>query len=676
MTSEKYFLKWVKEAGRGHIVAFLSWGTLAGYALMTMVRLGLSTESCFFGIGSQELLWICAGLGAALSFLEFFYLMQPKKLDFYYGLPVRKGTIFWGRYVHGILHFAAPLVLVMTACGLFEANLDVEFLPYSSSYTGHSILMSAAVFLVFYHMGILFLSVCGNILPAILGYALCLNYGHILIGNVFVTWVETNYHTYYRIPLLETLDIVLSPLFLAEHLTGQNLFDKLEVFEHVPSALYVISAAIWILFPFLLFSLAQKKRKTERVGRMFAVPLAERAAFGLLSFLAGVWGGSLFTELSGFSQNPLAGGAANVLVGVMAAAALHCLLEWGAGNAGGKSRGKILRRKWQLALECAAVVLTGLVFFVGASSFDAFLPEVGEVEEIGVSIAGLDMNYAGYMRALGKGEQYETERQLDKYVLKEEGKDAAFAWIMPVVSKNGAIEGGADEGAGGITRVTVRYRMKDGREVYRQYSIDEEDLQSFAFVYDTAEYKNIAYLAGRSRRVSDARFTWSDGVTDTILKLTDEEKEALLDAYEKDVESMGMEELRTSLPIGFVQVTSEVPYYSNQMVVYPFFAKTCGLLEEYGAEPGKGLPDYSVRSISVVSVEGKGVGRKDSRHYEKPDEIEAWIGDAVLKDFDLQPLLFPLDYSREMKIEIWDETTSSTLYVDGYAAVWASSREK
>ena len=73
MTSEKYFLKWVKEAGRGHVVAFLSWGVLAGYALMTMARLGLDTESCFFGIGSQELLWICAGLGAAISFLEYFY---------------------------------------------------------------------------------------------------------------------------------------------------------------------------------------------------------------------------------------------------------------------------------------------------------------------------------------------------------------------------------------------------------------------------------------------------------------------------------------------------------------------------------------------------------------------------------------------------------------------------
>ena len=97
MTSEKYFNKWVREAGRGHIAAFLSWGCLLTYGMITAVQLRFKSDYSFFGIGSGELLWICAGLGAALSFLEFFYLLQPKKLDFYYSLPVRKSTIFWGR---------------------------------------------------------------------------------------------------------------------------------------------------------------------------------------------------------------------------------------------------------------------------------------------------------------------------------------------------------------------------------------------------------------------------------------------------------------------------------------------------------------------------------------------------------------------------------------------------
>ena len=130
---------------------------------------------------------------------------------------------------------------------------------------------------------------------------------------------------------------------------------------------------------------------------------------------------------------------------------------------------------------------------------------------------------------------------------------------------------------------------------------------------------------------------------------------------------MGMENLRQHLPLGFVEVTSEAPYFSNRMVVYPFFTRTCGLLGEYGVETEKGLADYSVRAISVTDVSEKGMARTNSKHYEEPDELEAWTREAVLKEFDLQPLLFPLDYSREMKIEVRDEATNSTVYVDGYA---------
>ena len=83
MTSEKYFSKWVREAGRGHLTALLAWGSLLLYGIITAAQLRFKSDYFFFGMGSGELLWICAGLGAVISFLEFFYLLQPKKLDFY-----------------------------------------------------------------------------------------------------------------------------------------------------------------------------------------------------------------------------------------------------------------------------------------------------------------------------------------------------------------------------------------------------------------------------------------------------------------------------------------------------------------------------------------------------------------------------------------------------------------
>ena len=74
MTSVKCFSRWIKEAGRGHMCAFVSWGLLMIYGVTMVTRLSFDTEFIYFGMGSTELAWICEGLGLFLSFFEFFYL--------------------------------------------------------------------------------------------------------------------------------------------------------------------------------------------------------------------------------------------------------------------------------------------------------------------------------------------------------------------------------------------------------------------------------------------------------------------------------------------------------------------------------------------------------------------------------------------------------------------------
>lgn len=731
MISEKYFSKWLAEAGRGHLTAFLAWGSLLVYGGITAARLRLESDYSFFGIGSRELLWICAGLGAVLSFLEFFYLLQPRKLDFYYSLPVRKSTVFWSRYVHGLVHFLVPLCLVSGACGLYESSFDLDFFHYSAGYTGHSILVSAGVFLIFYHVGILLLTVCGNVLPAILGYVLFLSYGHILVGNVLTAWAANYFRTYYRIPVFEKLDVMLAPFSLAQELMGSNLFDKLEVFEYVPSGPAVLAASGWIILPFLLFAVAQKKRRMERVGKLFAFPSAERAAECLLSFLAGVWSGSFLTELTGLAeQSAGAAGAAGILLGIAVAAAVHVLLELSAGCGGRQKPGAghslkpeqatgaeaafihrgIFRRKWQLAAECAAVVLTGLVFVAGASVFDAFLPNADSVEKIGVSIDGIGMTHESDMQIRMGGERDETARQLERYLLTGDGKSAAAAWIRSVVEKNrltepepesgnaepeneastgakpesetspgaelkNAVSADADSPSGGsaesgmpsaVTHAAICYHMKNGSEVYRLYPVYEEELQAFAAVYETEEYKKAAYPVADSELAKDARFSWSDGVTEMTMKLEEREKKALLDACREDIRNMKMDALKEALLLGNIEIDSDGPVLPGRIPVYPFFTRTCGLLEQYGVQIHRTLADYSVRAVSVSTENETLRGKRSSEYVDDPEEIGKWTQKAVPKSFDLQPLFYPLDYSVEIRAEVIDETTNSIIHVNCY----------
>ena len=134
MISVKCFINWMKEAGRGHLAAVLGWGSLILYGILAVTRLSFDTQSTYFGIGGTalELRWICMGLGILVAFIEYFYLFRQRQQDFYYSLPVSRGTVFWSRYVHGLFHVLVPLILVMAVCGLYQAAIDLQFGSYAA----------------------------------------------------------------------------------------------------------------------------------------------------------------------------------------------------------------------------------------------------------------------------------------------------------------------------------------------------------------------------------------------------------------------------------------------------------------------------------------------------------------------------------------------------------------
>lgn len=340
MTSAKCFINWMKEAGRGHLVAVLGWGSLILYSILAVTRLSFDTQSTYFGIGGTvlELRWICMGLGILTAFIEFFYLFRQRQQDFYYSLPVSRGTVFWSRYVHGLFHVLVPLILVMAVCGLYQAAIDPQFGPYVGSYTLKSILVYGASYLIFYHLGILCIVICGNIVSAIAVCAAGILYFPILTGNICITLSENYFISYYKNPLLERLYTVLSPERLTADLTGMSVFEKPFVLSFTPGMSSIAAAVLWIGIPFVLFAFAQGKRKTERTGRIFVFALAERTVQLLISFLAGLW---IFSFLSDFIFMGAASvGIGNLIAcaagGVCAALVIHCLLEYAVQGTGAK----------------------------------------------------------------------------------------------------------------------------------------------------------------------------------------------------------------------------------------------------------------------------------------------------------------------------------------------------
>lgn len=73
---------------------------------------------------------------------------------------------------------------MISVCGIWQAMVDPEFAPFVGSYTAKSILAFGFAFLIFYHIGILCVSVCGNFICAV---SLCVSiiaYSSLFIENV------------------------------------------------------------------------------------------------------------------------------------------------------------------------------------------------------------------------------------------------------------------------------------------------------------------------------------------------------------------------------------------------------------------------------------------------------------------------------------------------------------
>ena len=91
--------------------------------------------------------------------------------------------------------------------------------------------------------------------------------------------------------------------------------------------------------------------------------------------------------------------------------------------------------------------------------------------------------------------------------------------------------------------MTVCYYMKDGSERYRTYPLDRAGFESFSSVFETEEYKEIAFQAPDADKAGKARFSWNDGVKERAMKVTEDEKEALVQAYREDRTEMKMADL-------------------------------------------------------------------------------------------------------------------------------------
>lgn len=665
MTSAKYFNRWFREAERSHLATVLSWGFLSLYMIMMLAELTVGSEYVFFGIGSMELCNLCAGLGLAFSMIEFFYLFQGRQQDFYYSLPVKKSTVFLSRYVHGLVRFIAPLLLTQTILGAYGAMNSQKFAPYAGTYLGRSIGASLLVFLIFYHTGMLAVVIAGRLAGTMTAAVVFLFYFHAAVQYLFYGYVQEFYRYFYRIPLLEEAKELLTPFGIAKGLMGTEVYDWQEVWEYAPEGKVIAAAVLWSCIFLGLAVLAHRSRKTEMTGRVFVCVLAERVLEGAVSLLGGMGLGLLLADMAQVKEN---GAALAVLAmgagGIVGACGIHLLTEYLL-RMPGASLG---RRKWQMCAASICAFAAGCAFLGNRAGFDGYVPERAQVLEVAVSVGGIDMGQKQFMRGENGDDSVAEERLLRYSLAEDKSIDEGMAWIREVVS---GPEQGWETDAEHLTTATVCYHLKDGSRCYRRYPLNRAALQSFSRVYETEEYKKRAYPLAEVENIKKGQVTWSDGVTEKMLKMSESDKEELLAAYKGDIAGLRMDMLETALPVGFLEIISEVDGIYLETMIYPFFERTCKILEDTGADVGKSLADYQIGSVKVKTSSPAESGYSGGVHvqfFDKENDIARWNKKLIPEIFAVQPVLFPVDPSVRAEVQVEDEAANGAVVVDCYGS--------
>ena len=145
-----------------------------------------------------------------------------------------------------------------------------------------------------------------------------------------------------------------------------------------------------------------------------------------------------------------------------------------------------------------------------------------------------------------------------------------------------------------------------------------------------------------------------------------EEKEELLKRYKEDVFRFQMEQLTKACPCGILEISSPADGEETELIVYPFFEKTCDFLESRGIDPEKQIKDYPVESVEIKKTSAvlpNVSGGSYVHFYEEPEEVDQWKEKLIPKAFDVQQILYPTDHTQNAEAVVTDEETASYVRV-------------
>lgn len=606
-----------------------------------------------YGNGMIAFLMITAAVVIGVS--SFAYLHNKKKVDFYHSIPVRREALFGAQFSGGIFMVGAAYgfnLLLLTGVALSYGVPVGRILGAMAGGWALNMLYYALM----YSVAVAAMMMTGNIVVGVLGtgvFFFFLPGVMMLLGWYCETFfVTTARYMWSSDQSPFTWGVrYLSPFSVYINSFGWKMN---ELVKHVPELICTILAFLAVA---TLDLELYRKRPSEAAGKAMAFKKSMPPVRILLVLGIGLAGGMFFWSL----QSRLRWGLFGTMVSVVLT---HCIVE----IIYHFDFKKMFCHRLQLGLCLAAGILAFLSFRYDWYGYDSYIPSKEEIVSASLDI-GVDSSWLSdktfetgsdgklQIRYADPYEYIEenmvlTDKEAVMSMVEEgrkralEGRDERLG-IRKAVARIDGYHSNAARSIGGAdgptsiflamktgskadseqekfeTNMTVCYRLANGREVRRSYSLPlSAVMDSYEALYRQDAYKEGMYriLSQEPGQVKQVLYREADQVMD--VSQDSRVQEAVLKAYQQDMRELTVEERLVEMPVGsLVFMTDQENTYLQQKrqttrsafggmeryqvedvsqywPVYLSFERTIELLKEQGIEPGTCLAPEKVERIT------------------------------------------------------------------------------
>lgn len=544
---------------------------------------------------------VAVGAAILLAISSFRYLHSKTEIDFYHSLPVKRREMLYLMLTNDFVLFAAPLVLVSafkcivaTATGYFSGTFLTN--------TAWSVVCCIAVFAVIYLTMSLAMIMTGNTFIGILGFGVFAGYFPVMLYYLYPSLAATFFTTYCDGMEGAEFFNYLSPASLTNLLlTSYGTWEWKDHLIHL--AVIVVWAAVLLVINDLLF----ERRPSEMAGKAMAFPAANLVIRFLLVVPAAIYVGLALYAVSFTSFKPWI--VAGVIIGAFFShGVIECIYRFDV-------RGLWSNKRQMLAAMAISFAIVGF-FWADVSGYDRYLPKAEDLESIGLEKSS-DGFFWGKEKNGVSGEAMEGELAILDRVVRENDKNTD-------IYNNGSV----DEWRG-FGHYNVRYKLKNGEEVRRQYVVSAElKDELMRQVFNTMEYKKDTYSLYTAdwSLVTDIKVSYPTH-TET-LDLTKEQRAELFRCYLEDHSTLDYDTVKNTLPFGQIMIMhgydpkalEEINPYQNfgmedsdAYYLYPSFKKTI----KYLRDELKVDVRTSMKELTITQLEA-------SRYREDSDVAESF----------------------------------------------------